>query len=101
MKQTYHPALRTCAAALLVLTVATLAATFLPPDCDGLPGFDDDDGGSDAPSLWIRIAVTAGPGRTTLVAPPQLWRLAEVAAAAVLPDGAPPRNRPSRSPPGS
>jgi hypothetical protein len=84
---------------LVLALLAIPAATLLPPDCDGLPGFDDNDADSDALSLVVRISSAALPPIRT---EPALSRIAVPLDAAInlpLPDPVPSRLLPSRSPP--
>jgi len=87
---------------MLVLALfAVSASTLLPPECDGLPGFDDNDRDSDGLSLVVRISDAALPAASAELA---LSRIAVPLVAAIdvsLPDSAPPRLLPSRSPPRS
>ena len=95
------PARRAWAVSLIVAILTIFAAALLPPDCDGLPGFDDTDGDADAACLWTRNAVAAPPSGNAMPEPPRLFAIAEPGAAAALFEGTPRATRPSRSPPGS
>ena len=92
---------RACAATLFLLALLTLVPPLLAPEGDGLPAFDDtdDDGG---PSLaFIRGSVAAMPS-VALRGLPAPVVIANVARKADdLPDSAPRRALPSRSPPHS
>jgi hypothetical protein len=90
---------RAWAGFLIVAILAIFAATLLPPDCDGLPGFDDEDGNGDAVCLWTRHAVAAPPSGIATPEPPRLLALAEPGAAAAPFADTPRAARPSRSPP--
>jgi len=92
---------RAWAASLIFAILAVFAAALVPPDCDGLPGFEDNDGDGDAVDLWTRNAVAAPPNGVATPEPPRLHALAEPGTATALVDETPRRTRPSRSPPGS
>ena len=92
---------RSFAAALIALILTALASTLLPPDCDGLPGFEDNDGDPDALALWIRVAVAASPGRIARPAPPNVAVCDVPAVIARLPEAVAVHALPERSPPSS
>jgi hypothetical protein len=92
---------RALAASLILAILAIFAAALLPPDCDGLPGLEDNDGDSDAACLWTRNAVAAPPSGLATPEPPRLYALAEPGAAAALLDDAARAIRFPRSPPDS
>jgi hypothetical protein len=90
---------RAWAATLVFILLAVSLSTLLPPECDGLPGFDDNDAGSDGLALVVRISDAALPPASADLA---LSRIAVPVAAAAdvsLPDSVPSRLLPSRSPP--
>jgi hypothetical protein len=81
--------------ALLAVSVSTL----LPPECDGLPGFDDNDADSDGLALVVRISDAALP---PIRSEPALSLISVPLVAAIVgsfPDSIPSRLLPSRSPP--
>ena len=86
---------------MVLALLAVCAVTLLPPDCDGLPGFDDNDSDSDGLSLVVRISDAALPAAS---GEPALSRVAVSLVAAIdvsLPEAVPSRLLPSRSPPRS
>jgi hypothetical protein len=100
MSRAASPGRRAWATTLIVAILTIFGAMLVPPDCDGLPGFDDVDGDGDAVCLWTRTAVAAPPSGIAKPEPPRLLALADPGAAAALFDDAPRATRPSRSPPG-
>jgi hypothetical protein len=94
-----QPGRRSWAATLVFVLLAVSASTLLPPECDGLPGFDDNDGDSDGLSLVVRIPDAALPPASAELALSRVAVPVMAAADVSLPDSIPSRLLPSRSPP--
>lgn len=89
---------RACAATLFLLALLTLVPPLLAPESDGLPAFDDTD--EAGPSLaFIRGSVAAMPSVAPHALPVPVVVAIVARKADDIPDPAPRRALPSRSPP--